>query len=139
MRVLGLDLGEKRVGVALSDPGGVLAEPLETFEPRGRADLASRVAALVRAHGAARVVAGLPLNTDGTAGPQAERARATAKAIRGAVEVPVALWNEQFSSQRADEVLRARGAGRPSDRGERDRLAAAFILQDYLDAGCPPP
>ncbi len=137
MRILGLDLGERRVGVALSDPGGLLAHPIEQFEPRGRRDLVARVERLVAETGAERVVAGMPFLLDGSMGEQARRAEATVEALRAALAVPVAVWDERFSTDRADEAMDAAGVPPEARKDRRDMIAAALILQDYLDAGAP--
>ncbi|MBE3070986.1 MAG: Holliday junction resolvase RuvX [Acidobacteria bacterium] len=137
MRILALDLGERRVGVAVSDPDGIMAHPLVQFEPKGRGDLVARVVRLVAEQGAQRVVVGLPLLHDGRRGEQARRAEAVAAALAGALEAPVVLWDERFSTVEAEAALR--GAHLTADRrkARRDKVAAAFILQSYLDAGCP--
>jgi putative Holliday junction resolvase len=137
MRILALDLGERRVGVALSDPDGIMAQPLVQLEPRGRRELVAAVARLVEEHGAGRVVAGIPLLPDGTRGEQARRAQAVVKALREALKAPVVEWDERFSTQEAEQALREAGL-KPRRRRERlDKAAAAVILQAYLDAGAP--
>jgi len=137
MRILALDLGERRVGVALSDPDGIMAQPLVQLEPRGRRELVAAVARLVVEHGAGRVVAGIPLLPDGTRGEQARRAEAVVKALREALKAPVVEWDERFSTQEAEQALREAGL-KPRRRRERlDKAAAAVILQAYLDAGAP--
>jgi putative Holliday junction resolvase len=144
MRVLGLDVGERRIGVALSDPEGRLAFPLLTHERRGQEDAAA-LAALAREQEAERVVVGLPLSMDGTRGAQAEYSVSFAEAL-AACGVEVVLWDERLSSREADFYLRAsapagsRGAsrkartGREQQKGARDQIAAAIILQAYLDS-----
>jgi len=137
MRILALDLGERRVGVALSDPDGIMAHPLVQLEPRGRRDLVASVVRLVEEHGAGRVVAGIPLLPDGTRGEQARRAEGVVAALREALKVPVLEWDERFSTQEAEHTLREAGV-KPRQRRERlDKAAAAVILQAYLDAGAP--
>lgn len=137
MRILGLDLGSRRVGAAVSDPGGRIAQPLSQFEPQGRRDLVETVARLVAEHGAERVVVGLPTRLDGTEGPQAARTQATVEALRQAVGVPVAVWDERFSTKRAERSLREAGLAAGGRRARRDMVAATLILQAYLDAGAP--
>jgi len=137
MRILALDLGERRVGVALSDPDGIMAQPLVQLEPRGRRDLVAAVVRLVEEHGAGRVLAGIPLLPDGMRGEQARRAEAVVAALRESLSVPVVEWDERFSTQEAEQALREAGVG-PCRRRERlDKAAAAVILQAYLDAGAP--
>ncbi len=137
MRILGLDLGRRRVGVALSDPDGLIAQPFEQFEPRGRRDLVETVARLVEEREVERVVVGLPTRLDGTAGEQARRTEAVVEALREALAVPVAVWDERFSTRRAERSLREAGLKAPRRKARRDMVAATFILQAYLDAGAP--
>ncbi len=141
MRVLGLDLGKRRVGVAVSDPDGTIATPLMQFRADGREGIVAAVRRLVAEQGAERVVVGLPLHADGTAGEQARWTRDVAAALAEALDVPVATWDERFSTDEADAILDRAGGhvrGRKSRRdrqARRDMVAAAVILQDYLDAG----
>lgn len=149
MRTLGLDVGERRIGVAISDPEGRIAVPLRTHERRGRGDAAA-LARLAREEGAGRIVVGLPLSLDGSHGAQAEVAAAFADELRAATDADVVLWDERLSSVEADRYLRATGRtarqapGRrgPAGKEARDAIAAAIILQAYLDsrrlAGPPP-
>ena len=137
MRILGLDLGERRVGVALSDPEGTLAQPLVQLEPRGRRDLVAAVARLAADNSAGRVVVGMPFLPDGARGEQARRAAAVAAALRQAMAIPVVEWDERFSTQDAQEKLREAGVRPRRRQGRLDRAAAAVILQSYLDAGAP--
>ncbi|HET9318021.1 MAG TPA: Holliday junction resolvase RuvX [Vicinamibacteria bacterium] len=134
MRVLGLDVGDRRIGVALSDETGVLASPLSTLQRVGpRKDLKA-IVALVREHGAGAVVVGLPYNLDGTIGPQAEKVRAFAEALEPAVKVPVRFWDERLTSVEAEEILAEREVPWQRRKGLVDQVAAVLILQGYLDA-----
>ena len=137
MRILGLDLGERRVGVAISDPDGILAQPLVQLPVRGRRDVVDAVVRLVAEHGAGRVVVGLPLLPDGTRGEQARRAEAVIDALRRSLHVPVVAWDERYSTADADRALREAGAKADRRRSRLDMAAAAVILQAYLDAGAP--
>jgi putative Holliday junction resolvase len=137
MRMLGLDLGDRRVGVAVSDPDGIIAQPLVQLEPRGRRDLVAAVARLVAQEGAGRVVVGMPLLADGTRGEQARRVEATVAALRQALEVPVVVWDERYSTQDAERALRAAGRRGTRRQGRLDMAAAAVILQAYLESGAP--
>ena len=134
-RVLAVDLGSRRIGVALSDPTGTVAAPLETIAHRERRKDIAAVAALARAHGVARIVLGWPRNMDGTSGPAARRAEAFAEALRRVAGVPVDLWDERLSTVAADRALRDADVKRERRRALRDQIAAALILQSYLDAG----
>jgi putative holliday junction resolvase len=133
-RVLALDLGTVRIGIALSDPTGAVAAPLETMVHRARHKNLAAVAALAEAHGVERIVVGWPRNMDGTSGPAARRAEAFAAALRQVVHVPVDLWDERLSTAAAERTLRDAGVRRGRRRAVRDQVAAALILQTYLTA-----
>jgi putative Holliday junction resolvase len=138
MRTLGLDLGERRVGVAVSDPDGIVAHPLLQFEPKGRRDLVATVARLAAEQEAGRVVVGLPLLADGRRGEQARRAEAVAAALAEALDADVVTWDERFSTQDAEAALRGAGLTPERRKARRDKVAAALILQSYLDAASRP-
>ncbi|HYU17661.1 MAG TPA: Holliday junction resolvase RuvX [Chloroflexota bacterium] len=137
-RVLALDPGERRVGVALSDELGLLATPLVVLQRRSRTADAAAIADLVRAHAVSEIVVGHPRTLRGEVGPQARRAERFARRISEAVGVPVRLWDERFSTVEARERLAAgskRSAGnRAGPRRWADAAAAAVILQTYLDS-----
>jgi putative Holliday junction resolvase len=137
MRILGLDLGERRVGVAVSDPGGIIAHPLEQFEPRGRRDLVAKVATIVQREGAERVVVGHPVLLDGTVGEQARRTEAVVEELRKALPVPVVVWDERFTTADAEAALHQAEVPPDRRRAKRDMIAAALILRAYLEAGAP--
>lgn len=134
MRVIGLDLGSKRIGVAVSDPGGVLASPVTVLARRGdpAADHAA-IADLVTEWAAERVVVGLPLSLDGTAGPAARAAMAEAADLSAAVGVPVETFDERLTTVTAQRQLRAGGVRGRSQRAVIDQAAAAVMLQAWLD------
>lgn len=133
-RILSLDLGARRIGVALSDPTGTIATPLQVLvHTDHRRDLAA-VATLAASNEVARIVVGWPRNMDGTRGPAARRAEAFASALRRVVGVPVDLWDERLSTVAADRTLRDAGTRRNRRRAVRDRVAAALILEGYLTA-----
>ncbi len=139
MRYLSLDLGERRIGVALSDSIGMLARPLNTFKRTSREADFHHIVELIEAHNVETVIVGLPLNMDGTEGPQAAWTRdysaALAAALRAqgsASPIPVQLWDERLSTEEAEEIMRAQG--KRSDKTRIDAVAAAVILQSYLDA-----
>jgi putative Holliday junction resolvase len=134
MRSLGLDLGDKRIGVALSDETATLASGLPTLARVGPRKDVKAVAGLVRAHEAGEVVVGLPRRLDGTVGPQAEKALAFMEDLRGALRVPVVAWDERLTTVAAEEILIERGVSRRERKGMVDTVAAVIILQDYLDA-----
>jgi putative Holliday junction resolvase len=132
MRVLGIDHGTVRVGLALSDELGLLAHPLETVpEPQAL----RRIAEVVRARGVTAVVLGLPLRLDGSEGTAAERVRGFLAKLRPLVplEIPIHLRDESLTTVTASERLRSAGRKAKEQRPMIDQAAAAVILQEYLD------
>jgi len=132
-RVLGLDLGDVRIGVAISDPDRRLALPLGTIHTGAPADLKA-VASLVREHDVTLVVVGHPLLLSGEAGQRARHAEAFTEALRSFLDVPVVLHDERLSTVEAERALREAGARGRRRRAAVDRSAATVILQAHLDA-----
>lgn len=133
-RVLGVDVGTVRVGLAVSDPAGVVATPVGTIEAlEDPGQLAARLAASAAEHGCDTVVVGLPRGLSGRDTASTTHARAVARAL-GDAPLQVALWDERLSSAEAERVLLEAGRRRAQRRNERDRVAAAIILQGWLDA-----
>jgi putative Holliday junction resolvase len=135
-RILALDIGERRIGVAVSDPLQILARPLTVIQRASRADDFARIGRLAGEQGAIRIVCGYPLSLDGSEGPQGRRVRRYAEALQEAVKVPVELWDESYSTVDAEEKMQATQP-RLSPRERRhwvDAVAAAVILQGYLNA-----
>lgn len=135
MRVLALDVGERRTGVAISDPDQILASPLLALERKGN-DLADCEAVLevARQQEAGLIVVGLPRLLSGELGDQARRVKGFARRLRAASHIPVELCDERLTSVEADRVLRETGAKGSRERGRRDAVAAAILLQSYLDS-----
>jgi putative Holliday junction resolvase len=134
MRVLGLDVGRRRVGVAVSDPTGLIASPLTVVEVRGIKDAVRRVLEICREQQAERVIVGLPVTLGGELGPQAQEVLEFVEALRRESPVPVETWDERLSTVGATRLLRAGGHDTRSMRGRVDAAAAAFMLQGYLDS-----
>lgn len=135
MRALGVDLGSRRIGVSLSDAGGVLASPLLTIERTGNASaIYRRLAALVAEEAVDVVVVGLPLSLDGTEGTAALAARAEADALADVLAVPVVTHDERLTTVTAHQQLRAAGVDGRRRRQIVDQQAAAVLLQAWLDA-----
>lgn len=130
-RTLGIDAGEVRVGVAISDDAGIVASPLLTL-PAGEG-LPGRIAEVAREHRCTTVVVGLPKGLSNRDTASTQMARTLAKAIE-AQGLDVALWDERLSSAEAERVLIGAGRRREQRREERDRIAASIILQGWLDA-----
>ena len=134
MRAFGLDVGTKTVGVAMSDPLGLTAQALTTLRRTGlRADLAA-LRRLAQTHGVTRAVVGLPLNMDGSEGPSAARSRAFGEALATALELPVDFWDERLTTVAAERALREGDVPARKRRQVVDQVAAALILQGWLDA-----
>lgn len=110
-----------------------MASPLVQFQPKGRRDLVATVVRLVAEQGAGAVVVGLPLLESGQTGEEARRALAVVEALRQALAVPVTAWDERYTTCDAEAALRGAGLGREGRKDRRDKVAAAFILQAYLD------
>lgn len=133
VRVLGLDIGSKRIGIAVSDELGFTAQPVETLLSKGmEADL-DRIVALVDQYGAEEIVVGLPYNMNGTEGPEAKKVRAIMEKISKRVNIPVQEWDERLSTAAAERTLLEADMSRSKRRKVVDRLAAVIILQGYLD------
>ena len=130
---MALDLGGRRIGVALSDETATLASALTTIASVGTRRDAAAVADLARRHEVTAVVVGLPLNMDGTRGPQAESALAFAESLRRRLDVPVVTRDERLTTVEADERLREAGLGWKERKRVVDQAAAVVILQEYLD------
>lgn len=128
MRYLALDVGEERIGIAISDETGLVARPVETIirEP-GPASF-ERIADIVREKGVDIIVVGLPLLLDGSRGKQVQSTRAYVRGLRTHVEVPITYWDERYSTNRAREIMIENRS-----KDSLDAVAAAVILQEYLD------
>ena len=135
-RVLGLDLGDARIGVAISDDARRMAVPLGTVRTGAPADVRA-IAELIREHGVTLVVVGHPLLLSGEAGDRAHHAERFAAAIGEALDVPVLLQDERLSTVEAERSLREAGIKGPERRRVVDRTAAAVILQAWLDTDRP--
>jgi putative Holliday junction resolvase len=133
MRILAIEYGEKRIGLAVSDEMGITARGISVIERKSkRADL-DAIAAAVSEYGAGAVVVGYPLRLDGSAGIQCGKVDRFIASLRGLFSVPVIAWDETLSTKEAEELMREAGVKRKKKRGMVDRIAAAVILQDYLN------
>lgn len=133
MRYLGLDVGDRRIGMALSDETATLATPMPTFVRVGPRQDVRRIADLARTHEAGALVVGLPLNMDGSPGPQAEKVLRFCEELRKKSGVPVLTQDERLTSVEAEEILAARGVAWKERKAKVDAVAATLILQEYLD------
>lgn len=133
MAILGLDYGEKRIGVALASGEGRLAVPLGVIERSDETADLDKVLALAEEYGIERIVIGLPRSLNGSIGPQAEEVLAFTRAISEHVGITVDTWDERFTSVAADSLFADAGVKRERRKGKRDAMAAAITLQGYLD------
>ena len=142
-RWLGIDYGKRRIGLALSDPGESIASPATTLEATGTAPGDARqVVQWASKNEIDAFVVGLPLNMDGSLGPQAQLSQNFADQLRRLGNLPVELWDERLSSFQADEIMQSAGLTPAKRKKFRDALAAQVILQSFLDArraGCESP
>jgi putative Holliday junction resolvase len=131
---MALDVGGRRIGVALSDPTRVLASPLTTLRADPRERALAEIAALARRHEVVDIVVGLPLTLSGEVGPQAQIVQEFAKALQAALDVPIHLFDERLTTVAAERMMLDLGM-KPEQRKARiDEVAASIILQDFLDA-----
>ena len=142
-RVIGIDPGDRRTGVAVSDPLGITAQPGEVIHEKDSGRVAERIVAIAREIGASgsveEIVIGLPVNMNGTEGPRAEHARDLGARVEALLKLPdapadvrVTFWDERMTSMQASAVLR--GRGRDARKAKMDVVSAQIILQSYLDA-----
>ncbi|MDY6877871.1 MAG: Holliday junction resolvase RuvX [Chloroflexota bacterium] len=137
MRLLALDVGERRVGIAISDPTGTVARPLQALVRGSREEDFAAITALVAEHDVGLVIVGQPLSLNGTEGPQARRVARYAEALAAGLPVPIVAWDERFTTVEAEDILRQNRRHKKRQartRGEVDAVAAAVILQSYLDS-----
>lgn len=134
MRILSIDPGEKKIGLAISDPEGLFARPLTDLTHLSRPKDAARIVALAVENNAEVILLGLALDSEGRAGPQARRAERLAEAIRQLTALPVNLYDESYSTQMAQAALIAAGKKPRARRAQIHAASAAALLQSYLDA-----
>ncbi|NJM05118.1 Holliday junction resolvase RuvX [Candidatus Gracilibacteria bacterium] len=133
-RVLALDLGERRIGVALSDVYGSLANPLTTIAATPRPQAIRAIGKIIADYQVVELVVGLPLTLRGEIGPQAQTVKSFAGEIASALNVPVHFFDERLSSAAADQMMRELGIKPDKRKQHIDQIAASIILQDYLDS-----
>ena len=134
MRILAIDPGDKRIGVALSDPTETIASPLTVVAHVSRQIDAATIAQLAQENQARLIIVGQSLDLNGKPTPQGRKAARLAEAIRTQTSLPIELWDESGSTQAAQAARVAMGVRRSKRRGHMDDLAATYILQTYLDA-----
>ena len=132
-RILGLDIGDRKIGVALSDPSQVLATPLSTIIREEDAKTINQITALVKKYSASQIIIGLPYSLSGAIGKQAEKVLAFKQKIAAVVNVEIIMQDERLSSVSANQKLREAGKKGSKLKNEMDAAAATVILQSYLD------
>jgi putative Holliday junction resolvase len=133
-RTLALDVGSKTIGIAVSDPMGIIAQPVETWSRVGRRRDVEHVAEVARTREVEQIVVGLPIRTDGGEGPEALEARRIAEALSGVLEgVPISLQDERFTTAQARRSLIQADVRRSKRKQVIDQVAAVLILQSWLD------
>lgn len=133
-KLLGLDYGDRRIGVATSDVFGWTAQALETIDRRGAGNEFERIRELVAEHEIGEIVVGLPKNMNGSVGPRGEICIEFADKLREQFDMPVHLWDERLTTVSAERVLIEGDVSRKKRKGIVDKMAAALILQNFLDA-----
>lgn len=133
MRVMGIDYGDVRIGIALSDLLGITAQGYEVIDRRKVRDAVKRICEIAQAEEVERIVIGLPRNMNGTYGERAETSRVFAKEIESATQLPVELIDERLSTVSAQRILLEGDVSRAKRRKVVDKIAAAVILQSFLD------
>ena len=131
MRILGIDIGSKRTGIAISDELGITAQGLNTLE--SEKDLIGRLKDIIKSEGVNEVVIGLPLNMNGSAGPQAERAIKFCDLLKGEIGIPVKLWDERMTTMEVERIMIEADTSRRKRKKKIDKLAAQVMLQSYLN------
>lgn len=134
MRIMGIDYGTKRIGVAISDPSCTMAHPLETIPVRDNGAHMESLKAIIHDYHVEKIVVGLPYNMDGGVGESANKVILWAKDLEAVVKLPVELWDERLTTSEAYEILIRMNIKGPKRKKLIDKIAASIMLQSYLDA-----
>lgn len=134
MRILGLDPGSKRVGVAISDELQMIAQPVEFIPAAPFDELEKRIVQFVEEQDVETIIVGMPRNMDGSYGPAAEKSKAFIEKLRAIVSVPIREWDERLTSTQANRILIDGNVSRAKRKEKVDKMAAAILLQSFLDA-----
>lgn len=137
MRILAVDHGEKRIGLAISDPTGTIANPLTVVKHISRAIDAAQVATIASEKGVELIVIGQSFDDDGRPNLAGRRAMRFAEALKDQTDIPIEMWDESFSTQEARTARIRMGVSRKKRAGHLDQIAATVILQSYLDSHSP--
>ncbi len=133
MRMLALDVGDKRIGVAICDPLGILASPLTVIERKKDGADFEAISALINEYCAERLIVGLPRLPNGTLGTQTEKTQTFVDSLAHHINIPIEMYDERFSTDLAEQLLRDAGKNPQQIKKMKDAAAAALILQWYLD------
>ncbi|HZG83930.1 Holliday junction resolvase RuvX [Paenibacillus sp.] len=134
MRLMGIDYGDRQIGVAVSDELFLTAQGVTTLRNSGDERVLNDIAALAKEYGVAEVVVGLPKNMNGSIGPRGEIAQAFAASLAETLHLPVVLWDERLTTMSAQRTLIEADVSRKKRKAVIDKMAAALILQNYMDA-----
>lgn len=132
-RILGIDFGERRIGLALSDPLGKMAWPFLTFDTRADGDFLQRIELLIEKENVSEIVLGMPRNMDGSIGKKGKEVLGFSRKLSSRIKIPITFWDERLTTVESLRVLRDTGAKLHKHKKKVDMLSAAFILQGYLD------
>lgn len=134
MRILALDFGTVRIGIAVSDESKLIGLPLEMVPAQPFTGLLERLRAIIREKEVELIIVGMPRNMNGTYGPAAQRVREFVTVLKEALPMPIQTWDERLTSAQAERVLDEAGMTQRNRRGKVDQMAAALLLQNYLDS-----
>ena len=134
MRILGIDYGEKRIGLAISDPLGFTAQGLETMMNGSKRQVLADLSKVCKENQVGEIVFGLPINMNGSRGPKAEEVLRLIPLVEKETGLPVKTWDERLTSREAGRLMIEEGLSRQRQRQNSDRLAATLILQGYLES-----
>lgn len=132
-RILALDIGDERIGLAVSDEGMLIAQPLAVIPRSAGSSSFMRIVQLIDYYNVTMLLVGWPLLPDGSAGKQLRSVEAYLRGLREYIHIPICTWDERFSTVEADNIIRSNTAGTSARKKRRDAVAAAVILQQYLD------
>lgn len=136
MRILGIDVGEKNIGLAMSDELGWTAQGLSCLRGQSRDEAISAIADVIKEHGVSEVVVGMPVSLDGSLGKKAKEVAVFIEDLKKKIDLPVKVWDERFSTLQAEKVMIEADLSRKKRKKKIDILAAQLILQGYLDKRC---
>jgi len=134
MRILGIDFGDKTLGLAVSDILGITAQPLDQYRTQGSEEDKSFFLTLVTRHRIGKIVIGLPLRMDGTEGTRVDKTRRFADWLQSFLDLPVVFWDERLTTKQALLILREQNSGPRKKKQQKDKVAAALILAAYLES-----